>query len=64
MADSDRRIFKEIVSADDGYQFELTYPMPLSEGELEDFKDWLALIQRKVERICQSSPIDTSENEP
>ena len=39
MTTTPRRLFREIFSLDDEQDAELTYPMPLSMDELEEFKE-------------------------
>ena len=50
-----RRRFKEVFTLDDEQDAELSYPMPLSMDELQDFKEWLALTLRKVERLSREA---------
>ncbi len=52
-----RRRFKEVFVLDDEQDAELSYPMPLSMDELSDFKEWLALTLRKVERLSHEAAL-------
>lgn len=60
MKTNPRRLFKEVFTLDDGHDAEMSYPMPLSLDELEEFKSWLEIILRKVERLSREAALATA----